>query len=390
MKKKYLTLLLVVLTLNLIVSPQIFAETSEPETPTIESEAAILLEADSGQVLYSKNEEKEMYPASLTKMATAIYAIEKGNLDDVVTISANAVDVDGTTVFLVEEEKVLLKQLIQGMLINSGNDASVAIAEHLSGSVKKFSEDLNTYLTKVIGIKDTQLNNPHGLYNPGHVTTAGDLARIVQYAMKNEVFMDIFGTKYLEWNGKTWDTTIQTHHKLLKGEYPYEGITGGKNGFVSKSGYTLATTAKKDDLSLIVVTLNHPMKDGVYTDTINLLDYGFEHFKTSKIEKGTSYFLGNQEYVIPETVRYTHSLHEEVKKEVQDEGVLRIQDSMLTTTIPLHQVSREKEKQLDTTSVKSSNNNSSGFFDLSTMIPIGSLCVFMLILVFIRKRRAQR
>src|SRR5690625_5694469 len=113
-----------------------------------------------------------MYPASLTKIASAIYAIDKGNIEELVTVSQKARDTGGSKVYLEEGEQVTLKKLIQGLLINSGNDAGVAIAEHLSGSVEQLSADINKYFKNVIGIKDTHFKNPHGLFNPKHVTTA--------------------------------------------------------------------------------------------------------------------------------------------------------------------------------------------------------------------------
>ncbi len=322
--RKFALWIATLMIINTIFIPKVHGESNTP--PNIESEAAILMEADSEQVLYEKNANSQMYPASLTKIATAIYAIEKGNVNDKVTISSNASskNVKGTTVFLEEGEKVPLLQLIKGLLINSGNDAGVAIAEHLSGSEEQFSEDINHYLKNVVGVQNTHFKNPHGLFDAEHVTTAEDLAKITKYAMENETFEEIFGTKEMEWDGKTWDTTIITHHKLVKGEIPYENITGGKNGFVHQSGYTLATTAEDEDLSLIVITLKSNERNGVYDDTIKLLDYGFDHYKTSYIDKDTSFTLDGDKYINPEKRAYTHTLHDQVEKQVTRDGKLSI------------------------------------------------------------------
>lgn len=154
----------------------------------LESEAAIMIDSKTGAVLYEKNANKQMYPASLTKIATAIYAIEIGELDDVVTVSEKARSIEGTGVYLEEGEQVTLKKLLQGLLINSGNDAGIAIAEHLSGSVQQFSSDINIYLKIVIGVNNINFENPHGLFGPEHVTTPEDLAKITQYAIRNETF----------------------------------------------------------------------------------------------------------------------------------------------------------------------------------------------------------
>ncbi|MDF1511039.1 D-alanyl-D-alanine carboxypeptidase [Robertmurraya sp. DFI.2.37] len=250
--KKTMNIFIISILLNLVFQSITIAEKPN-EGPKIISEAAILIEESSGRVLYEKNAERLMYPASLTKVATAIYAIEKGNLEDLVTVSERARQVDGTRVYLEVGEKVSLRKLIQGLLINSGNDAGVAIAEYLDGSEEEFAASINDYL-QGIGLNRTHFVNPHGLFNPDHTTTARDLAVITQYSMKNADFREIFGTKELKWDGEVWDTTIYNHHKLMR-ERPYEGITGGKTGFVDESKHTLITTAKRDNMSVIAVVL---------------------------------------------------------------------------------------------------------------------------------------
>src|SRR5690625_7319696 len=146
--------------------------------------------------------------------------------------------------------------------------------------------------------------------------------KITQYAMNNKLFREIFGTKELDWDGKAWDTTLITHHKLMR-EIPYEGITGGKTGFVSKSGFTLATTAERDNLSLIVITLNSNRNLDAYNDTIHLLDYGFGNFHRSSIPKVTEFTVDGQEYKTPTKLEYTYPLNEKVNKEVNN-GALEV------------------------------------------------------------------
>ncbi|UOR14112.1 D-alanyl-D-alanine carboxypeptidase family protein [Halobacillus amylolyticus] len=309
------------------------------------SEAAIMIDSETGEVLYEKNASKKMYPASLTKIATAIYAIETGNLDDVVTVSENARNTVGTKVYLEEGEQVTLKKLLQGLLINSGNDAGVAIAEHLSGSVERFSTEINQYLKNVVGVKNTNFVNPHGLFDAQHVTTAEDLAKITQYAMKNEVFREIFGTKKLKWNGESWDTTLYTHHKLMR-QNPYKGVTGGKTGFVNQSGFTLATTAERENISLIVITLNSNFQRGAYKDTTKLLDYGFRSFQTSTISEGTTFIVDGVKYKVPEKLSFTKPLNRKVTKEVKN-GKLKVIDQKngsVLTSLKLDKVEPKKEK----------------------------------------------
>lgn len=343
--RKIILFITTIVAINFLFVSKVFGE-SNFTPPNLASEAAILIEANSGQVLYGKNAQSEMYPASVTKIATTIYAIENGNLNDIVTISRNASarNVEGTTVFLEKGEEVTLKKLIQGLLINSGNDAGVAIAEHLSGSEEDFSEDINTYLKNVVGVQNTNFENPHGLFDTAHRTTAEDLAKITRYAMQNETFREIFGTKELEWNGQTWDTTLLTHHKLLKEEIPYEGVTGGKNGYVNQSGFTLATTAEREDLSLIAITLKSSRNNDAYDDTIKLLDYGFENYRISTIPKGTTFKVENQEYVVPKKITYTDQTNEKLTKNTKEDGTLEIvtPDEVVIASYQLEESLNEK------------------------------------------------
>ncbi len=247
------------------------------------SESVILIDAKSGNTLYEKDSTRVMYPASITKIVTAIIAIEEGDLQDIVTVSKNARDQDGSRVYLLEGEKVTLKKLVQGLMINSGNDAGTAIAEHFDGSEKAFAKRMNAFVKEKVGVKNTNFTNPHGLYHPDHVTTAQDMAKIAQYVMKNETFREIVGTKEMEWIGEGWETTLFNHHRLL---WDYEGTTGVKNGYVPESGHTLVTSAKRDGMDLIVVTMKAASKYYIYKDTMSLLDYGFANFITDEIPKG--------------------------------------------------------------------------------------------------------
>ena len=336
--------------------------------PNILSESAILIDLNTGDVLYEKNGYEKMYPASLTKIATAIYALEKGNLNDLVTISENAQQVDGTRVYLEEGEKVQLRKLIQGLLINSGNDAGVAIAEHLDGSIENFVTNLNHYLSE-IGAKNTHFENPHGLFDPSHMTTAEDLAKITQYAMKNEEFREIFGTQELNWEGESWNTTIYTHHKLMR-EEPYDGVTGGKTGYVSQSGNTLITTAKRNDLSLIAVILKGSGQQMTYQDTVELLDYGFESFKTSFIPKGTNFTIDDNQYLTTKDFYFTHRLEDKLIKKINENGTLDIlnQNQKLIASMQLEKLINKQEEVKE-------NESSNLFWYL--FIFIATLSVFL-------------
>jgi serine-type D-Ala-D-Ala carboxypeptidase (penicillin-binding protein 5/6) len=309
--------------LMLILSNQVNVYAAEKPPLEIKSEAAVLVDSETGAILYSKNSNERLYPASLTKIATAIYAIENGNIDDVVTVSARAVKEEGTRVYLVEGERVPLKKLIQGMLINSGNDAAVAIAEHLDGSVERFADNINKYLVEKIGVSNTHFTNPNGLFNENHYTTALDLALITNYAMKNPVFKEIFGTIELEWVGESWETKLLTHHRLLKGEIPVDGITGGKTGFVNESKHTLATTAENENLKLTAIVLKADSGKASYNDTVKLMKYGFSSFKHRIIKQNELFTIHKKEYYSKNDIVVTEHVNTS-EESISEQGMLEI------------------------------------------------------------------
>lgn len=343
MKKKILWIS-IISTLILLYPTLTFGAT-KPETPKIASDAAIVLEANTGKVLYEKNAESQLYPASLTKIATAIYAIEHSDLDQMVTVSEEAWNTGGSSVYLEEGEEVKLRNLVAGLLLNSGNDAGVAIAEHMSGSVEQFSEDMNDYLENEIGVQQTHFENPHGLFASEHKTTAKDLALITQHAMKNEAFNEMYGAEILEWDGEKWDATLYTHHKLMR-EDPYEGVTGGKTGFVPQSGFTLATSATRDNTDLIVITMKSDLKDQSYEDTEKLLDYGFEHYETTILDPAEEFEEAEKDFILPHDVPFTHLKESAVEMNLKEDGEIVIyEDDEEVMSRQLKKVQKEKEPQ---------------------------------------------
>ncbi|MCM3568874.1 D-alanyl-D-alanine carboxypeptidase family protein [Neobacillus mesonae] len=293
---------------------------------TLKSDAAILLDSETNAVLFSKNPDKKMYPASVTKIATAIYAIEKGNLNSIATVSANAERQDGTRVYLVAGEKVSLLQLIRGMLINSGNDAAVAVAEQVDGSVEQFSKNINEYLKTTVGVKNTHFVNPSGLFDKNHYTTARDMALITDYAIKNPIFAEIFGTKKFHWKSKSWDTNILSHHKMLLGEIPYAGITGGKTGYTTESKQTLSTTAGNGKIKLTAVVLKSDLQRDKYDDTGKLFDFGFKSFHNSTIKQGEIFKKGTKEFYPENDTLVTESVQGAVR-DLSDNGLLTFKNN---------------------------------------------------------------
>lgn len=338
-----LTYLLVVVTVLWSSDiPSAFAE----EKPTLSPEAlfgesAVLIDATTGQVLFEKNPHVKLYPASITKIATGIYAIEKGNPDDIVTVSKKARYEEGTRVYLGEGEEVPLRKLEYGLLMHSGNDAATAIAEHMSQTTEQFAKELNMYLAEKVGVTETHFANAHGLHDPEHYTTASDMAKIAQYAMKNPIFREIVGTNRLPWNGKEWKSELINHNKLLR---EYEGATGIKNGFTDQAMHTLVGSAKRGDTELIAVTMKAASSPYAYKDVTALLDYGFAAYETRLIAtSGTAYteasVPGNDSvttYTTTDTLYATVPKDTEPLVQLTPDGQLSVQAGLLSVSYPLH------------------------------------------------------
>ncbi|MCU9595796.1 D-alanyl-D-alanine carboxypeptidase [Caldibacillus thermolactis] len=358
------------------------------DIPKVFSEAAILIDAKSGQTIYGKNENKRMNPASITKIATAIYAIENGDLSDDVVISETATKVEGTTVFLEPGEVVTLKKLIIGMIVNSGNDAALAIAEHIDGSLANFEKHFNAYLQDYIGVNNTHFENPHGLYGENHYSTAHDMAKITKYAMENETFRSIINIQEYKWDGASWDTTLVNHHRLILGEFPYDAqITGGKNGFINESGYTLVTTATKGNLNLIAVTMKTDDKDVPYTDTLNLFDFGFQNFQTKKIPKGTEFTVQDKKFITKKDLLYTVNIHERYTNEVDTSGLLTIYNQLNEPIVSFQLKSTNEPMQKENSADIQMNWKSDG---IVVSLEVAFVCVVIFVAVIVIQRLKNR
>lgn len=336
--------LILVFSLVMLVNTQFVQATGE-NTPEIKSESAVMIDAKTGDILYQKNSSEQMYPASITKIITGILAIESGKLDDSVVVSSDAVRAEGTRVYLMEDEQVPLRKLVQGLLINSGNDAAVAIAEYLAGDVDSFADQMNAFAKKV-GAENTHFVNPNGLFDEEHYTTAEDMAMITQYAMKNEEFREIVSTKELPWVGEGWETTLRNHHQLL---WDYPGTIGVKNGYVDESKHTLVTAVSRDNLDVIIVTLKAPTSRAAYWDTMALGDYGFANFERQTLTSGTKIeALNGETYPLKEDLFVTLPKGEEPVQDVSSDGELQLKDSNGNVLLT-HTLFKEKEKEATTT-----------------------------------------
>lgn len=247
---------------------------------SVSAKSAILMDQASGRILYEHHAHTKRSIASITKIMTAILAIESGKLNEIVTVSPSAVRTEGSSIYLKPNEKIKLEDLVYGLMLRSGNDAAVAIAEYVGGSKEGFVYLMNQKAAE-IGMTNTQFANPHGLDDQGkHYSTAYDMALLTRYAMQNKIYRKISGTKVHRAPnpyGK-WDRVWKNKNKLLTGLYQYS--TGGKTGYTTGARRTLVSTASKDGMDLIAVTLNDPHD---WQDHINMFNYGFNHYDLVKI-----------------------------------------------------------------------------------------------------------
>ena len=244
------------------------------------AEAAVVIDSVTGAVIYGKNQDARLGMASTTKIMTGILAIENGNMQDVVTVGKNACNVEGSAIYLKEGEKITFETLVYGLLLKSGNDAAMAIAEHISGSVPAFVKLMNDK-AKELGLKSTSFANPHGLYDPNHYTTAYELALIGRYAMKNPTFEKIVNTANYRETPPESRTPREIHNanKLIS---MYAEADGIKPGYTPETGRTLVGSATKDGWRVITVTLN--CRDD-WNEHKKMFDYAFQNYHLQKIMK---------------------------------------------------------------------------------------------------------
>lgn len=250
------------------------------------AKSAILIDSASGKVLFEKNADEKLAPASMTKLGSMLMimeAIDNGNLklDDKVTISEEAANMGGSQVFLEAGEVYTVHDLLKGVAIASGNDAVVALAEKVAGSQGEFVKMMNKRF-KEIGVKNTNFVNAHGLDAEGHYSTARDMSIIAQELLKHEKILEYTSIyeEYLEKNDGTKTWLVNTN-KLVRF---YNGVDGLKTGYTTTAGYCLTATAKKDNFRLISVVMGEETSENRSSDTVKLLNYGFNTYKINTIK----------------------------------------------------------------------------------------------------------
>lgn len=249
------------------------------EGPSVSAVSAVLIEAETGTVLFAKNCDEQRAMASTTKIMTAILMLEAGDLDRKFTVDPYAIMVEGTSMGLREGDIVSRRDLLYGILLPSGNDAANAAAVSVSGSISAFVSEMNKKAEQ-LGLRNTHFATPSGLDAKGHYTTARDLANLTAYAMRNELFREAVGcqSKQVEFGNPPYKRTLYNSNKMLK---RYEGAIGVKTGFTDNARRCLVSAAERDGVTLIAVTLN---AGDDWNDHTKMLDYGFGQVSSYPLE----------------------------------------------------------------------------------------------------------
>ncbi|MGG6309633.1 D-alanyl-D-alanine carboxypeptidase family protein [Paenibacillus macerans] len=262
--------------LSLFWQPQ--AVQAVPVAPSVHAQAATVIDVTSGRILFSLRGNDQLPIASLTKIMTAIVAIEHGKLSDTVTVGKNAYAKEGSSIYLQLGEEMSLENMLYGLMLRSGNDAATAIAEHVGGSEEGFVYLMNQK-ARMLGLSHTQFQNPHGLDAEGHYSSADDLAKLTAYALKNPHFKEIVRTpsKKAPNPNDPWDYKWLNKNKMLRF---YDGADGVKTGYTKIAKRCLVSSATRGGQQIAVVTLN----DGDdWNDHRKLLDFGFENYPLTPI-----------------------------------------------------------------------------------------------------------
>lgn len=274
---------LAILVMLLVLPPSVLQ--AAPALPSISGQSAALIDMQTGTILSGVNMDQKIFPASTTKMLTAILVFEHSQLDDQVTISKTAQNQEGTSLYTREGETYLLKDLAYAMLVQSCNDAAVALAEHVSGSVEAFAELMNQRALE-LGATHSHFVNPNGLPNDNHFSTAADMARIFAVAMRNPTIREIAGTRtYRVTIGSGEERILVSGNDML---VKYAGTFGGKTGYTPEAGQCILTAANRQGMELGVTVFKAQGKS-VWSDATSLLNFGFDNWKTmAVIEPGQS------------------------------------------------------------------------------------------------------
>lgn len=290
MIKRIISIFIIILYIINFNNSTIYANNvkKNPESPNISADSSILMDMNTGTILYSKNENKRHYPASITKILTTLIALEHNKPKDIITFSEEAVfgiDRSSSNLAMDVDEQITMKDALYSIMLMSANEVSAAVAEHIAGSVDNFANIMNQR-AKQAGTINSNFKNPHGLHDSQHYTTAYDMAMIAKEAYEIPEFRKIISTITYQIQPTNKQPEIRylanQHYMIKNTAYHYEGCTGGKTGFTDEAQSTLVTFAEQDNLKLVCVVLEEKGNQK-YEDTIKLFDYGFNNFKAETL-----------------------------------------------------------------------------------------------------------
>ena len=341
-QKKVISCLMAVLLCVINFAAPVHAGEKWPKMPDVEAPSICVMEVTTGTILYERNMDEQNYPASITKIMTALLALENSSLDDIVTFSADAVyKNEGDTSHISRDlgEEMTMEECLYGMMLESANECAWAIGEHVGGTMENFTKMMNER-AKELGCTNTHFNNPNGLPDEEHWTSAHDMALISAEAYKNETFRVIAGAQSYTippTNKHSDSTPLHNHHLMVypfhgNYEYLYEYATGGKTGFTRAAGSTLVSFAQKGDMPLVCVVMRETSPNH-YTDTRTMFDYCFDNFKLLHVaehvedvsaDEDTQAFASIDEdatVIVPVNTSFS-DLKSEIEYENSDEDVL--------------------------------------------------------------------
>ncbi len=338
-------------------------ETKQPlSTPDVKSGAAIVMDADSGMILYQKDEAGKFSPADTVQILTVLLGIESGKSSETVTVSqeiADSIDREGTHISLSADEEVKMSDLFYATLLASASDAAKTIASAVSGSEDAFTQSMNQRMLQ-LGAQNSSFTNSDGAYDSNNYTTAKDMALLTQEALKNETFRTIFGTASYTMEGTNKNASgrsFSTLCLLMKNsemEVKYENTVGGKTGWNSNAGYNLISAAEKDGKTLICVILNAENSKQRYEETISLFEYSFSTFQNVSISPS---LLAPTEIPVVKDGTIVRKIHVEIPKGTVISTNIEFQEGTLSVSeLPKHVTEGDKNLTL-TVSAKDLNNN---------------------------------
>ena len=333
---------------------EIEAAASSNTKPTINSRRYAIYDRLSGRCIYGKDENKQTAMASTTKIMTAIIVVENCKLEDVVTITAKAAGTGGSTLGINKDDKITVNDLLYGLMLRSGNDAAVALAIHTAGSLEEFANMMNQK-AKQLNLKNTHFVTPHGLDNEEHYTTAYELAKITDYALKNKTIAKIVATKSTTIYINEMPRQINNTNELLGN---VEGVYGVKTGFTNNAGRCLVTSVKRGDMDLIVVVLGADTRKDRAKDSMKLIEYAFKKYRVINVEE-----IINKEFELWKQINenriYIDKGTTNVELELEDVKIKKLTGEN-EPKIEINAVSNlvapvEKEKRIGTLTVKIGN-----------------------------------